>query len=346
MLEQTTRDSLTDALTSLPNRRKLLGDLERAVSGAQFEPAALVLFDLDGFKRYNDTFGHPAGDSLLARVGGRLADALTPYGSAYRLGGDEFAALVDTSGTDSRVAVSAALEALTDGGDGFRVTSSHGVVHLGIEAADSVTAMQLADQRLYSRKAGRQRTQVNRQTHDVLMQVLAEREPDLRAHHAGVAGFAIEVARVLGVSGEMLDETSRAAELHDIGKMAIPDEILNKPARLTEEEYAFMKQHTLIGERIISAAPAMEAVARIVRASHEGFDGSGYPDGLAGDEIPLPARIVSVCDSFDAMTTQRPYNKPRSVDDAITELRRCAGTQFDPSVVEAFAQVVERRAAA
>ena len=340
MLEQTTRESLTDALTGLANRRRLITDLDRAVAAARVEPHALVLFDLDGFKRYNDTFGHPAGDALLARVGGRLEEAMRPYGRAYRLGGDEFAALVSTSGTESRVAVAAAVEALTERGDGFDVGTSHGVVHLGIEAVDAATAMQLADQRLYSTKSGRATTTVSRQTHDVLMQVLLEREPELREHHAGVAHMAREVARTLGLEGEALDETTRAAELHDIGKMAIPDEILNKPARLTDEEYEFMKQHTLIGERMLAAAPAMGGVAKIVRASHERWDGAGYPDGLAGGDIPLAARIVAVCDSFDAMTTQRPYNRPRSVEDGIAELRRCAGSQFDPDVVEAFAEVM------
>jgi HD-GYP domain-containing protein (c-di-GMP phosphodiesterase class II) len=153
--------------------------------------------------------------------------------------------------------------------------------------------------------------------------------------------MAKAVGRRLGLEGEPLDETTRAAELHDIGKMAIPDEILNKPARLTDEEYEFMKQHTLIGERMLAAAPAMGGVAKIVRASHERWDGRGYPDGLAGTDIPLAARIVAVCDSFDAMTTQRPYNRPRDTADAIAELRRCAGTQFDPDVVEAFAAEID-----
>jgi HD-GYP domain-containing protein (c-di-GMP phosphodiesterase class II) len=209
-----------------------------------------------------------------------------------------------------------------------------------VEAADAAAAIQLADQRLYSTKSGRATTTVTKQTHDVLMQVLVEREPELREHHAGVAHMAKEVGRILGLEGEGLDETVRAAELHDIGKMAIPDEILNKPARLTDEEYEFMKQHTLIGERMLAAAPAMGCVATIVRASHERWDGGGYPDGLASEDIPLAARIVAVCDSFDAMTTQRPYNKPRSIDEGIAELRRCAGSQFDPAVVEAFADVM------
>ncbi|MFL5911333.1 MAG: HD domain-containing phosphohydrolase [Gaiellaceae bacterium] len=338
MLERTTHESLTDSLTGLPNRRKLLTDLERAVMTAGSEPTSLVLFDLDGFKRYNDSFGHPAGDALLSRVGGRLAAATAPYGSAYRLGGDEFASLV--SSQDTRVAVAGALEALTDRGDAFEVTSSHGVAALGTEAADSKTALQLADQRLYSGKKSRTTAPVTKQTSDVLMQVLLEREPELRDHTAGVADLALRVGRKLGLSAEDLDETARAAELHDIGKMAVPDEILNKPARLTDEEFGFMKQHTIIGERMLAVAPALKGVARIVRSSHERWDGHGYPDAIAGGEIPLPARIVSVCDSFDAMISDRPYQTPRTHDEAMLELRRCAGTQFDPAVVAAFEQVL------
>jgi two-component system cell cycle response regulator len=339
MLERTTRESLTDALTGLANRRKLLADLDRAMTTAGSEATSLVLFDLDGFKGYNDSFGHPAGDSLLVRMGRRLAAATAPYGSSYRLGGDEFAALLNTD--DARVAVAAALEALTEQGDGFEVSSSHGVVRLGMEAADSQAALQVADQRLYTGKKSRTSITVTKQTSDVLMQVLLEREPDLRQHHAGVADLARAVARKLGLGAEALDETGRAAELHDVGKMAIPDEILNKPARLTDEEFAFMRQHTIIGERMLAAAPALKGVARVVRASHERWDGHGYPDGLAGEDIPLPARIVSVCDSFDAMTSERPYQTPRTREEAMLELKRCAGTQFDPAVVAAFLDVVD-----
>ncbi len=133
----------------------------------------------------------------------------------------------------------------------------------------------------------------------------------------------------------------RAAELHDIGKVAIPDAILHAPRALEPQEWEYMRQHTIIGARIIGTAPEMRPVADIVRSSHERWDGGGYPDGLAGEEIPLGSRIVAVCDSYDAMTTSRPYRGAMSVPDALAELRRCAGSQFDACVAEAFAAVID-----
>ena len=136
-----------------------------------------------------------------------------------------------------------------------------------------------------------------------------------------------------------------ATELHDIGKVAVPSAILDKPGRLDPDEWDFIARHTLIGERILGAAPALRPVARLVRSSHEHFDGNGYPDAIAGDEIPLGARIVSVCDAYDAMTSERPYQRSLTPVDALEELRRCAGTQFDPAVVEAFCRVSNRATA-
>ena len=207
------------------------------------------------------------------------------------------------------------------------------------EAEDVEGSLALADRRMYAAK-GAGRRSASRQTRDVLMKALAEHGAELHRHVEEVAALAVRVAKDLGLSNEEVDEVSRAAELHDIGKVAIPDAILSKPGPLDAQEWAFMKRHTIIGERILGAAPALAPVARLVRSTHERFDGAGYPDGLAAEAIPLGARVVFVCDAFNAMTTERPYSKALPPKVALAELRRCAGTQFDPRVVEAFCAVV------
>jgi two-component system cell cycle response regulator len=180
----------------------------------------------------------------------------------------------------------------------------------------------------------------------VLLRALAERNPDLGEHISGVAAMAEAVARRLGLDDEQVDQVRNAAELHDVGKVAIPDAILDKPAALNGDEWAFIERHTLIGERIVAAAPALRSVAALVRSSHERWDGRGYPDRLARDEIPLGARIVAVCDAFDAMVSDRPYRAGMAPALALDELARCAGSQFDPAVVAAFAQAWSERPAA
>jgi diguanylate cyclase (GGDEF)-like protein len=337
MLANSRREAHTDALTGLGNRRRLMADLEREMELAGPDsPRALGLFDLDGFKRYNDNFGHPAGDALLARLGRNLSKAVEPDGRAYRLGGDEFCVLAAADPTAAADITATATAALSEQGQGFFVTASHGLVLLPLEAQDASSAMQIADQRLYGQKGSRRSSAVGQQTRDVLLEVLHARKPDLHVHLHEVAEVALVVGQRMKLSAEELDEMARAAELHDIGKMAVPDEILNKPGPLDQRETEFVRQHTLVGERILAVAPALEDVAKIVRSSHESYDGSGYPDGLAGDRIPLAARIIAVCDAFHAMTDERPYQPAMTPTDAMAELRRCKGTRFDPAVVEAL----------
>ena len=338
LLRGARHEALTDGLTGLPNRRRLMDDLERAFAHGD-RPATFAFFDLDGFKTYNDGFGHAAGDALLDRLAARLDAAAAAHGVAYRLGGDEFCVLLDGRHAPDGEAIGACCEALTEQGEGFHVGTSCGVVVIPEEAPNAHQALQLADQRMYEAKDVT-RTSSRRQTRDVLMQVLGERDPELHEHLQGVAALAVGVARRMSLSAEQLDEIARAAELHDIGKVAIPDEILHKPGPLAAPEWDLMRQHTVTGERILAAAPAMRPVAAIVRASHERYDGNGYPDGLAGDEIPLGARVVAVCDAFHAMTNERPYQHARDIETALAELRRCAGAQFDPGVVDAFEAVV------
>jgi diguanylate cyclase (GGDEF)-like protein/putative nucleotidyltransferase with HDIG domain len=340
MLDATRHEALTDALTGLGNRRALIADLERLLPYAHEDaPVVLALFDLDGFKHYNDCYGHPAGDDLLVRLGGNLARRVAGHGKAYRMGGDEFCALLHPRLARPGMVAAHAASALRERGEGFDIGSSHGFVIAPAETTDPAEALRLADQRMYAEKHGG-RTSAGSQSRDVLLRALAERNPDLGEHLSTVADLAVAVARKLGLTPAEVEQVRHAADLHDVGKVAIPDAILDKPGPLDDDEWTFMRRHTIIGERIVAAAPALSTVAALVRASHERH-GRGYPDGLAGDAIPLGARIVSVCDSFDAMVADRPYRRAMPHDKALLELRKCAGSQFDPAVVEAFAEALE-----
>lgn len=335
LLRASQEEALTDALTGLPNRRALALELERRMTMAKVrQPYVLALFDLDGFKHYNDNFGHPTGDALLERLGANLAQCLLGKGSAYRMGGDEFCALVDDLHQSDQT-LQAAAAALTEHGEGFVIACSYGAVLIPEEALSSEVALRLADQRMYAQKRG-DRVSASRQSADVLLRALAERRPDLGTHLRDVAELARAVARRFALPAEEVENIRQAAELHDVGKVAIPDAVLDKPGPLSKGEWAFIYRHTVIGERIIGAAPALRRIAALVRASHENLDGSGYPDGLAGQDIPLGSRIISVCDAFHAMTTDRPYRAAMDEEAAVAELRRCAGSQFDPAVVEHF----------
>jgi two-component system, cell cycle response regulator len=336
LLEASRHDAETDALTGLGNRRAMSTALERFLTGIpEAALSVLVMFDLDGFKLYNDRFGHIAGDSLLSHLGLRLREAVGQAGSAYRLGGDEFCVLLNCEPALVDRCIAAAVNALCAEGDGFSVGTSYGRVEIPTEAETSTAALRLADDRMYAQKGGR-RGSARQQTHDVLLGVLREREPALHHHLREVGRLAVLVGLRLGMSDEQLDELRRAAELHDIGKAAVPDAILNKPGRLEPHEWVFMARHTLVGERILLAAPALATVAAIVRSSHERWDGNGYPDRIAGERIRLGSRIVHVCDAFDAMTSERPYARAISPAEALAELERNAGTQFDARVVDAF----------
>jgi diguanylate cyclase (GGDEF)-like protein len=339
LLRASQEEALTDALTGLANRRALALELERRMSmAAQQQPYLLALFDLDGFKHYNDSYGHPTGDALLQRLGCKLQSELDGKGSVYRMGGDEFCALIDILDSPDET-VHAAAEALTEHGDGFTIGCSYGSILLPAEAQSSETALRLADQRMYAQKRG-DRASASRQSADVLLRALAERNHELGSHLRDVAELACAVASRLGLPQEEIEDVRQAAELHDVGKVAVPDAILFKPGSLNDREWDFIRRHTVIGERIAGAAPALRRVAKIVRSTHENFDGSGYPDGLAGEEIPFGSRIIFVCDAFDAMTTDRAYCAAMDEAAALEELRRCAGTQFDASVVEHFCAVV------
>jgi diguanylate cyclase (GGDEF)-like protein len=336
LLETSRREALTDSLTGLPNRRKLIADLGAKIDAASAgEPSMLALFDLNGFKTYNDTFGHPAGDALLSRLAGKLAAAVAPAGEAYRMGGDEFCVLLPAPERDlTRIA-----QALCESGEGFEVSSAYGAAVIPDDASTVSAALSVADERLYDHKE--LLAEIRRGTaHEPLLRTLAEREPELRAHVADVASLAVRIGERLGLARDELEELRLAAELHDVGKLAIPDVVLQKSGPLDPTEWGFIHSHTLIGQRILNAAPALRPVGAIVRSTHENWDGSGYPDGLAGESIPLAARIIAACDAYSAITSDRPYRAARTPGEAVAELRRCVDQQFDRQVVELLCVVL------
>jgi two-component system, cell cycle response regulator len=291
-------------------------------------------------RRGRPLFGHRAGDDLLVRLASRLGAAM-PAGASFRFGGDEFLVLAPADG-DVEELLQRAAAALEESGDGFHICASFGAVFLPEETADADAALDLCDQRLYNEK--NRRSDRRGRPQDVLLEALGAREPSLELHAEDVAKLALAVGARLRLDGETLVRLKQAALLHDIGKIGIPDSVLAKPGPLSLDEWKFIRRHTIIGERILNASPALSDVAKIVRSTHENVDGAGYPDGLRGDEIALEARIVAACDAYSAMTSDRSYRPALSDDHALDELRCCAGTQFDESIVEMLTVVVREHA--
>ena len=288
LLAASREEANTDSLTGLPNRRALMRDLEdRLAEADEAHPAMLALFDLDGFKQYNDTFGHPAGDSLLARLGDRLRRALAGDAVGYRMGGDEFCVLAPADHRLGAEIARRAAAALSEKGEAFAIGCSYGVANVPADANDAQEALRVADQHMYRVKAGR--ASASRQSTAVLLTVLNERSPGLFEHTGEVAQLSVAVAENLELPEHEIVRIELAAQLHDVGKVAIPETILNKPGPLDDEERDFIRRHTLIGERIVLAAPALAHAADLVRSHHERYDGTGYPDRLAGEDIPLGA---------------------------------------------------------
>ncbi|HYM54235.1 MAG TPA: diguanylate cyclase, partial [Solirubrobacteraceae bacterium] len=257
-------EATVDPLTGLANRRQLSADLGAACEDATLEqPVRLLMLDLDGFKAYNDTFGHRGGDLMLRRLALAFKGAVGSRGRAYRLGGDEFCALL--WGDCGEEMVGECLQGLSADGDGFSIASSYGSVMLPAEAADPDLALQLADERMYAHKDS-SRASAGRQTRDLALQILAAHEPVLHTHSSRVAELTEGVARRMGLAGHDLSDAIRAAELHEIGKVAIPYTVLHKPSPLDEQEWELMRHQPTIGASILSAAPALAQVAAIVGA--------------------------------------------------------------------------------
>lgn len=344
VLRQEHLSELSDRVTGLRTRRQLQDDMQAALA-APGENRVLVLLELDGLQAYNDRFGYAAGDELLRRFAQGLVDAAAPLGgTAYRSDGSRLAALVPAGGRRLGEIVLAATASLREGDGEEAIGHVYGEVAIPDEAAEPDLALQLASQRLTAHKQ-RQHRSARRQAHAVLRAVLTTRDREQGDHLRLVAYRAISLGRRLGVGGQELDDIALAAELQKVGMLAVPEAAQESSAPLDGVATAMVSNHTVDGERIIAAAPGLTSVARLVRSSSERFDGRGLPDCLAGEAIPLGARIISVSVAFVAMTSPLPYHPAKGAEEALGELRLFAGTQFDPRVVEALAADLAEEAA-
>lgn len=338
-------EAARDALTGLGNPAELVAELDRRLAGTDPAPTVVLTFDLHGFKAYDEDFGHDAGNVLLARLATKLGAVAAPDGRVFRLTGDEFCLIAPVGDGDAERLIDEATAALSEHGDGFQIGCSFGGVLVPFEATESQAALSLAGERLSGQRRSKQRIR----TVNALVEALSEREGAIPLE-GRLESLSVAIGGLLGLHGDHIEALARAAELHDVGKLSIPSDILDKPGPLDEREWEFVRQHTVIGERILRTSPQLGRFASIVRATHENWDGTGYPDGRAGEEIPLAARIIRVCHAFDAMMSPRPYRPALSPDEALAELEGRAGTSFDPAVVRvlsalARARVEGRRAA-
>jgi diguanylate cyclase (GGDEF)-like protein len=327
------QEHLVDPITGLPSIDSLYMDLAPLLADRRQPRAELSLYLLDGLKRYNDAYGRACGDALLTWLARKLRDAVGDAGSVYRMRGGEFAVLARGGEEATSSVRRTAAEALVEAGEGFVISASAGEVVVPEEAHTVSEVLKLADHRAQAQRHATRGESDHQPPDDLLDAATAAKS------WFDVAELASAVGRRLDIPAVQLDDIAAAANLRDIGNMAVPAEVLGRPGGLPEEEWQFIRLHTLVGERLLAADFGMEEVARLVRSSHERWDGHGYPDGLRGGAIPLGSRIVFVCSAFDDMTSERAHRPALEPEEAIEQLENGAGSQFDPEVVQAFSEV-------
>ncbi|MHC1681740.1 MAG: HD domain-containing phosphohydrolase [Clostridiaceae bacterium] len=328
--------SYSDKLTGLKNRayiEKRLSELD-AEGKTNY---SIILGDLNGLKIRNDTFGHKEGDNLLCTIANILKTICEDDDIVARFGGDEFVILIINKDKQYVSDITKKIKEACDNAANshFKFSISLGSAKKNEFHANSEAVMNLAEERMYRNKL-LEKNSSRGSTIISLERSLYEKHSETEEHTLRIRNLSSLLGKKLGLSRDKIDELELLGMLHDIGKIAIPDNVLMKPGKLTNAEWEIMKSHTEIGYRIATATPELAHIAHEILCHHEKYDGTGYPQGLKGEEIPLLSRIINIVDSFDVMTHSRCYKDPMSLDDAIEELRRCSGTQFDPDIVEVF----------
>lgn len=328
--------NFTDSLTGLPNRRYLEENL-KTFDNADYLPISVVVGDMNGLKLINDAFGPKTGDQLLKEMARLLLNSCSPEDLVIRWGGDEF--LLFLPNTNAK-AVERFCEKIKQQCQQTALVPILPSIALGYAVKDTTSQVmsevfKLAEDRMYRNKL-LENDSSRKAIILSLQNTLFERSYETEQHAERLKTLAFELGRKIGLAANQMDDLALLATLHDIGKLAIPEEILSKPGPLSPEEWSVMKKHPGIGHRIIQDIPDLAHIAEAILAHHERWDGKGYPNGLKGTEIPLIARILSIVDSYDAMTNKRVYQEAVSHEQALTEIADCAGSQFDPDLAKLF----------
>lgn len=360
-----------DPVTGLFNHRAIHQALDLALerAGAERSLVSVMMMDMNNFKMFNDTYGHPAGDEALRRVARALAEGCQNLGWVGRYGGDEFLAILPNTTDQSAAELADAVQQrlLKQGfipnpldGRVIPITLSFGIASFPRDSASRHELIAMADANLYAAKRSEQGIKMTSEFQrenrtlksehsfavlDGMVTAVDNKDSYTRRHSEDVAEYSLWIAEELGLSPDTLKTIRIGALLHDVGKIAVPDEILRKPGRLTPEEFEILKRHPRLGALIVGGVPGMEHILDIVQHHHERWDGKGYPDELRADEIPLLGRLVAVADTFSAMTTDRPYRRGMALDKAISEIMVNAGSQFDPVMAQAFINAINARIA-
>jgi diguanylate cyclase (GGDEF)-like protein/putative nucleotidyltransferase with HDIG domain len=367
-LEQKSR---SDELTGLFNRRYFEERLREELSrhSRYGDVFSIFMIDLDNFKAYNDVYGHPAGDVILGQIGRIIKDSIRNVDQAFRYGGDEFVVILPQTARDAAYVVAERVrrqivEEMQK--KAIAVTSSIGLASYPADGMLSGELVDVADTALYHAK----RTGGNRiflssnilskppddggtsgigtrpsslsEVYDIAS-VVEAKDPYTYGHSKRVNIYAMALAERIGLSPDEVSALSAAALLHDIGKVGIPDTVLNKKEKLSKEDWEAIKAHPRLGANIVSNIPKLARTVTSILHHHERWDGTGYPEGLKGQEIPIEARILAIADSFEAMTSARSYRPALSIDEVVKELKKCAGIQFDPKLVEVFIGIIETK---
>lgn len=370
-----TRLATTDSLTGLNNHRVFQERLNEEISRTErySKVLSLIMFDIDHFKSFNDTYGHQTGDKVLKEIGGIINNSIRNVDFPARYGGEEFVIIVPETGCDEAVIIAERIRRrvlehpfTTETGERVMMTISAGIACYPSDATLKEDFIRKTDQALYfAKNHGRNRVCTYQETIiGALKEIPAEledilKDPDLKGietvakgidakshytkgHSLEVAAYAVMLGNHINLAQKEIESLKIASILHDLGNVGIPDRILNKPGALTPEEKRIIQGHPGLAEMVLKKHPHIEDIMPTILYHHERFDGKGYPLGLKGEEIPLLARILSIAEAYQAMVSSRPYRRRLSKNEAIEELKKEAGAQFDPIIVDAFINLLQQ----